>query len=829
MTHDFMTHPPTITPANQASSVIRQASYVVRQASGVRRTFISDDPFLPLNASKPWRERGRWPAAWITHPDAQPPFVAAFRKRFTLDHAATIRIHVSADQRYQLYLNSQRIGQGPERGAPHLWFYESYDLALAAGEHVIVARVWHWGEHAPQAQMSVTPGFLLAAEGEWQDALSTGLGAWDCKLLAGYTFGQFERIPWKGGNTYLDGRAYPWGVERGEGEGWQLAWPLRRAMAQQRDWELPPQHLLAPATLPPMTDEARRGGVVRFASRVASLDTRNIPIRQADHDAETAAAWQSMVRGEGDVVIPAHTLQRILIDLQDYTLAYAECAVSGGAGAIIRIRWAEALNRGTNHWLGDKGNRDDIEGKFVLGNGDQYIADGGTQRAFAPLWWSAGRYAEVVIQTFEEPLTITSLLFRETRYPLAMESAFKASDVRLNEIVPILVRGIQCTANETYFDGPHWEEIMYLGDTRLEALCTYVMSCDDRLPRKALRMFDVSRLPSGLTQSRYPCSLLQIIPPFSLWWVMMVHDFALWRGDAAFVRSLMPGVRAVLEGYARWLGDDNLLRAPEGWNFMDWVPAWREEAGAPPDGVTGVSGLLNWQYVYVLARAAELEAMVGEPALAARWRRQAKRMAKAASAAFWDESRGLMADTSAHDRFSEHTQCMAVLSGLISAPQRRRIAHGLLNDPGLERCTIYFSFYLFEALRELGRVDAILDRLQLWFDLQANGLRTPVEQPEPTRSDCHGWGAHPLFHYFATILGIRPASFGFERVEIRPQLGWLTGASGRLVHPRGEIVVDFRAEDGRVHGTVQLPAGVRGVLITNGERREIGASARLQV
>jgi hypothetical protein len=305
----------------------------------------------------------------------------------------------------------------------------------------------------------------------------------------------------------------------------------------------------------------------------------------------------------------------------------------------------------------------------------------------------------------------------------------------------------------------------------------------------------------------------------------MVRDFALWRGDETFVRSLMPGLRANIEGYARTLGDDDLLRAHEGWNCFDWVPAWSEDAGTPPDGVTGVSGLINWHYAYVLTQAAELEAMLGERGQATRYRALAKRIARATSAAFWDEAHGLMADTLAHDRFCEHTQCMAVLSGLIDAKQRKRIAQGLLSDPNLDRCTIYFSFYLFEALRELGRVDALLDKMQLWFDLKTNGLKTPIESPEPTRSDCHGWGSHPLFHYFATILGIRPTSLGFQTVEIRPQLGGLAHASGQLVHPDGgEISVDFRAEDDRLRGWVHLPEDVTGVLIANGERREISGS-----
>jgi hypothetical protein len=122
---------------------------------------------------------------------------------------------------------------------------------------------------------------------------------------------------------------------------------------------------------------------------------------------------------------------------------------------------------------------------------------------------------------------------------------------------------------------------MYVGDTRLEAKTTYIISRDDRLPRKALRMFDASRFPSGLTQSRYPCRVPQVIPPFSLWWVGMVFDFALWRGDREFVKTLMPGVRAVLDAFRSCLNADGLVETPPGWNYMDWVPAWKD--GIPPD------------------------------------------------------------------------------------------------------------------------------------------------------------------------------------------------------------------------------------------------------
>ena len=163
----------------------------------------------------------------------------------------------------------------------------------------------------------------------------------------------------------------------------------------------------------------------------------------------------------------------------------------------------------------------------------------------------------------------------------------------------------------------------------------------------------------------------------------------------------------------------------------------------------------------------------------------------ASRAAFWDEQRGLFADDRAHTRFSEHTQCLALLSGALAGEQYARTAQNLLRDASLTRTTIYFNHYLFETYRLLEQPAAFFARMGLWFDLPAQGFKTTPEQPEPTRSDCHGWGAHPLYHYFASLLGIRPASFGFEQVEIAPMPGHLTSLSGEMVHPRGRIEADL--------------------------------------
>src|SRR5687768_18432681 len=85
--------------------------------------------------------------AWITpeHPPT-PPEVTAYRLRFEVPEAVVIRLHVSADERYVLFVDGQRIGRGPERGSDSIWFYETYELDLSPGSHTIVAVVWRLGE-----------------------------------------------------------------------------------------------------------------------------------------------------------------------------------------------------------------------------------------------------------------------------------------------------------------------------------------------------------------------------------------------------------------------------------------------------------------------------------------------------------------------------------------------------------------------------------------------------------------------------------------------------------------------------------------------------------
>ena len=98
-----------------------------------------------------------WNAQWISCPGVPLRAYGVYHFRKTLElpeKPAHFIIHVSADNRYILYVNGEEIGRGPARSSLYNWNFGSFDIAsyLQAGKNVIAAMVWNMGELAPVAQ-----------------------------------------------------------------------------------------------------------------------------------------------------------------------------------------------------------------------------------------------------------------------------------------------------------------------------------------------------------------------------------------------------------------------------------------------------------------------------------------------------------------------------------------------------------------------------------------------------------------------------------------------------------------------------------------------------
>ena len=785
----------------------------------VKHLQLDRGPFIaPIGRTAPWGYY-QWQASWIwpegTH--AEEPVVFCSYLSLDISEEQAVRIHVTADQRYELYVDGLRIVRGPEASDINHWIFASLELRIPAGRHSFAARVWYPGNLAGASQASYRPGFLCAAEGPLASAINTGTAPWNVRKMPGY---QFTRPPMSSiapPRLHVDTALLDQTWASGKGRGWSAPVKGQRG---QIPWhtDLMPGWVLHPALLPVQREERVVWGNIRWA-QAGAADTTDI-IDMTQNDASLLANAKQWLSGVGSLIVPANTRYRLLVDAEAYRCAYPYLTVRGGKGASLSMQWAESLYKGEpqgDEWqksLWSKGNRNEISGKWFQGFGDVWQLDG-RGHVLESAYWHAGRYIMLDICTKNDPLTLTSAELIQTGYPLDLTISFSCNDPVVTDLPKTLWATLRACAHETYMDCPYYERLMYVGDTRLESLTTYVGNRDCLLPRKALKLFDWSRMSTGLTSSRYPTRMRQTIPPFSLWWIGMVLDYALWRDDPATVRECMPGVRSVLDAFCQKCGDNGLLRPMEGWNFSDWVKEW--ENGLSQGDADGCSGLLNWQFVLALGYAIELENIFGEQEFCALWQRRRAETMRGLDA-FWDDKRGLYAEDHAHQHFSEHGQCLAILSGILDESRVHILATGLAKDAPLYRTTIYYSHYLFEALTSIGRTDLLCKRLDLWKGLHAQGFVTTPEQPEPSRSDCHGWGAHPLYHLFASILGIRPAGAGFSSVIIKPQLGDLTWAKGTMVHPLGEITVDIRKDGDRLRGRIIVPQSVSALFVQGEEK-----------
>ena len=129
-------------------------------------------------------------AAWVWHPGfaaescAQTERYLRLRRAFT-SPGAWARIDVSADERFVLLLDGRIVGRGPNRGSVENWTYQTYDIEIPAGDHVMEAIVWRIGEKAPLAQLSYRGGFIVKAEGVFDALLTTGKADWQVGELKG--------------------------------------------------------------------------------------------------------------------------------------------------------------------------------------------------------------------------------------------------------------------------------------------------------------------------------------------------------------------------------------------------------------------------------------------------------------------------------------------------------------------------------------------------------------------------------------------------------------------------------------------------------------------
>ena len=254
----------------------------------------------PLFEKTPWDRRGLWEASWVGCADAgraaaRDGVPAALRLAGRRERAP------ARERRRALRAVPRRPPDRPRSASAARPSTGSTTTRRRRrwppGAHVLVARVFSLGPHAPLAQFQVRPAFLLAAEGPEAKRLDTGVAPWEgtapARLLgraAGLRLG-----PRRAGDGRR--RGFAWGFERGEGEGWRPVVAHERASSalarvRHRARALPPGRDAAADDRPPL-DARPRAPRGRRRPRSTRCASRFAP---ADHLASEAGRWQELLR-----------------------------------------------------------------------------------------------------------------------------------------------------------------------------------------------------------------------------------------------------------------------------------------------------------------------------------------------------------------------------------------------------------------------------------------------------------------------------------------------------------------------------------------------------
>lgn len=769
-----------------------------------------------------------WKAWWITGPGPRLTrqlietdetirnySVQKFRKSFDLATLpSSFIIHVSADNRYKLFVNGKLVSLGPARGDLYYWNFETVDIApfLKEGKNTLAALVWNFADLRPEAQITYRTAFILQGNSPVEELINTDT-TW--RVIRDSSYQALRNtIP----GYYVAGPGEIIDMQRNV-KGWEVSSFEDTSWARAR--------LLAPGLTKEASVDAAGWMLVPSSLPQMELTSQRL---QSLRRAEGIPAPPGFPAAKAEVLIPANTTATLLVDAGHLTNAYPTLLFRAGKGAGISLSYAESLfipDTGTKENQSNpfsyirtigKGNRNEVEDKVFVGTKDSIISDGSRDQIFTSLWWRTYRYIQVQIKTKEYPLFIEDLYGTFTGYPFNYRAKLESEDTLLNQVLEIGWHTARLCAFETYMDCPYYEQLQYIGDTRIQALISYYNSGDDRLARTALAQMDQSRIAEGITLSRWPSYTPQQIPTFSLWYICMLHDYFMYRPDSLLVQEKLPGTRQILNWFNRYQGKDGSLKDVPYWVFTDWRADSGWIKGMSPVGRKGESAVLDLQLLWTYQLAAQMEARMGLRELARQYSAKAARLKTTIHQKYWDASRGLYADTEEKVKFSQHTNSLAILSGMLNKEKALVLGKKLLSDTSLTSASIYFKYYLHQALVKAGLGNNYLDWLDLWKENIRLGLSTWAEMSDVnmSRSDCHAWGASPNIEFFRTVLGIDSDAPGFRKVKIEPHLGTLTNIGGEMPHPDGVIAVRYQFSGKQWKMDISLPQRVTGSLIWKG-------------
>ncbi|KIX08670.1 uncharacterized protein Z518_03327 [Rhinocladiella mackenziei CBS 650.93] len=722
--------------------------------------------------------------------------IVKFIRQFSLDFLPTrALLHFSADTRYKLYVNGVRVAVGPTRSSPLMWYYDTLDIApyLSQGSNevrFVVVRYFASSRTAMPFERTSFPGLTVFG------SVEVGMEAVDLSSGKGWQAQVDESILFPTGLVddvflHISERISPYPPS-------PVVTP-KLYNIKTLNGDLAPWRL-CPRSIPMPVESHVAVNIVRACQSVISIDD-----------------WTNFLSGTRSLTLPGDSSHTFELQAEVHSTAFLQWTFKAAKPSQIKLKvtYSEGyeLEPRSYPFFRTKADRLDKKNSHIIGPFDEVTLDLPEMHTitYEPFWFRTFRLLRLEITVGPTPVELMSFKATQVNYPLAVKASWKnPGDAHSEKIWDVSIRTMRNCMFDGYSDCPFYEQLQYSGDSRQVGLFHYLLSGDDRLMRQTITNLAASVTFEGLTQSRFPSHVNQIIAGFSLYWILQVCDHHLFFGDTSYARSFLPRIDGVLDFFDSHVDSLGLVSGlPEDvWQYVDWVTTWGATDEHPDKGVP-ISGrksnrhtYFSLLYAYVLKEAAQLVREVGRPGYAGEYESRAASLLEAIrkhcfDGRFFTDSTADIVDDGA---YSQHCQVFAVLSGAAPLEDSARLLKESFADPSFSKCSYMMKFYALRAFAIAG--DEVYESFWVhvwdpWRKMLANNLSTWEEDDVRQRSDCHAWGSVPVYEYCTELAGIRPIAPGSAKVFFKPRLRLSEAVEAKVALGRDNLAtVSWSSVDG---------------------------------
>jgi len=784
------------------------------------------------------------PARWIWLPCERTlanTFVL-FRREIEVEGDVTsARGWVSADSRYRLFVNDRRVQWGPAPCDPRSYEADPVDLArwLVPGRNVIGAEVLFYG-HGEGTWPLGKPGFLFAlrveAGGRASEVVSDG--SWRVLLDRAHRPGQFKRWYLRALQEDFDARLRPAGWSE-PGFAPDSAWtapqvlevPADRPAAAGAHYDyltdggIDPASAVLRAREVPLVRETfvtaarlARSGRVRWRRDPRDWFEYRIPgsfevVDQTSASPSGEGAWQLQpAAGEGAFAT---------FELPEQMVGFPFLTVVAPAGTVVEVMTQESHDPSGPAWLDTH--------RFSW---TRFVCREGENR-FETFDYESLRFLQVHVRETTDAVVLRDVGVRRRSYPWPKPPSFACAEPRLQRVFEASFNTLVNSAQETIVDGMGRERQQYSGDGAHQLHATRIVCGDRQLARRFLRTFPMGQALDGTFLDCWPAfdrlnRVAQRQVGATPWGPLLDHGVTLvfdaWRhyqetGETDVLLDLYPRFVRFADFLLAGRTKEGLLPV-EGWG----TPAvWIDNCFPKPRHKQCAFNLFT---AAILKTAlAEIAALVGDAGGQKKWAAAADAVLAATARRFWSAERGLFVDNLPWEdeegsaRTDDRSLATALLFDQCPAGRVREAVAALASPPSSMGLSYPAnSHWRMRALARHGRVDAVLRELrQRWAAMPSVVYNNTTSEDWAVRPDSPDQWSHcavgPLVVLYLDVAGIRPGAPGFEKVEIRPQLGDLPGLELTAHTPKGPVVLKAQAQEEGHRASVTLPAGCPGELV----------------